>query len=475
MQDKKQLQKAIIYFFILNIIALLFFLKLHQKYIFKPWFLVLIILYFFILFFAWSKKIYVYSMGIRYSVHDAVSLALVFISNPITSASVVGISFLIMELYQLLSIIYLRKKNSDRRNTRPFRYVSFFTNFTNPARFFIGTALAGIVYSSLCPEGQLVISSWGNVIAVILASLVLAVFCNTEFIYLHGFFIMGYKPVEVLKQLSYLLILNFIVFVPLAVLIAFLYQNRQYYALFLVFPPFYVLYKFYNNYYNIIKQAEGTVETLARTIDERDHYTYGHSERVAAYAKVIAEEMKIDKHDIINIERAGRIHDIGKVIIPDSILLKKGKLTDDEYFKMKEHPLMTSGMNDRFKRLRQHIPFDIATFHHERVDGKGYVFGKTTETIPIESRILSVADTYDAMTSDRSYRKRLNEEKVLEELRNARGSQLDPDVIDAFFKAYEKGEIKKVSDSWLEKEKIYQKKLLAQKISSKLRVIEALK
>lgn len=175
-----------------------------------------------------------------------------------------------------------------------------------------------------------------------------------------------------------------------------------------------------------------TIETIANTIDAKDEYTKGHSRRVSDYSAIIAEEMGMDKDEIMKVRYIALLHDIGKIGVPDSVLNKPGKLTEYEYELMKEHTVIGG-------RILQDIgifeDLDLgAKFHHERYDGKGYPNGLKGEEIPKTARIIGVADAFDAMTSNRVYRKHLTKEKVMDELEKCSGSQFDPEAAAAFIK-----------------------------------------
>lgn len=175
-----------------------------------------------------------------------------------------------------------------------------------------------------------------------------------------------------------------------------------------------------------------TLSSLANVIDAKDHYTHGHSHRVAAYSKAIAEELGLSKNDVEQIFFAGLIHDVGKIGINEAILTKPGKLTPQEYETIKAHSALGG---DILKGIKQFPVFEqVARGHHEKYDGTGYPDKLKGEDIPYAARIVAVADSYDAMTSDRSYRKALNDEVALKELIDYKGKQFDPNIVDAFLK-----------------------------------------
>ncbi len=167
-----------------------------------------------------------------------------------------------------------------------------------------------------------------------------------------------------------------------------------------------------------------TAEALAQAIDAKDKYTHGHSSRVAEYAKEIAKRAGLPEEEINDIYFAALLHDVGKIGVPDAIINKEGKLTDDEYQAIKEHPKLG---NEILRNITQSPTLRIgAYYHHERYDGKGYPIGLKGEEIPEIARIIAVADTYDAMTSKRSYRSTLPQSVVRSEIEKGIGTQFDP-------------------------------------------------
>ncbi len=172
-----------------------------------------------------------------------------------------------------------------------------------------------------------------------------------------------------------------------------------------------------------------TIESLARTIDKMDRYTAGHSERVAIFASALARWLGLPEDQVEIVRQAALMHDIGKVGCVMN-LNKPGKLTQDEYEIFKKHPIYGRDILDPIKFLEPVIPG--VHLHHERWDGRGYPLGLAAQEVPLIARIIAVADTYDAMTSDRSYRRAVPHEVTVNELTRCSGSQFDPDVSGTF-------------------------------------------
>jgi HD-GYP domain-containing protein (c-di-GMP phosphodiesterase class II) len=174
------------------------------------------------------------------------------------------------------------------------------------------------------------------------------------------------------------------------------------------------------------KLSSEVLMAFSKAVDAKDHYTNGHSERVANYAKEIARRMGKEEKEQEEIYELGLLHDIGTIGIKNDIINKKGKLPDEEFAKIKEHT--TIGW-DILKTITE-IPWlsKGARWHHERWDGKGYPDGLSGENIPEEARIICLADSYDAMTSKRSYSSPRSQEEVRAEIERCRGTQFDPEI-----------------------------------------------
>lgn len=166
--------------------------------------------------------------------------------------------------------------------------------------------------------------------------------------------------------------------------------------------------------------------TLAKTIDAKDRYTNGHSMRVARYSKMIAERMGMSDADIDDLYNMAMLHDIGKIGVPDEIINKPTSLSKEEYNIIKTHPSIGYDILSEMPELK-HIGTG-ARWHHERYDGKGYPDGLEGDQIPLKARIICVADAYDAMTSNRSYRQYMPQDAVREQLENGKGTQFDPKI-----------------------------------------------
>ncbi|MDP4128492.1 MAG: HD-GYP domain-containing protein [Bacillota bacterium] len=225
---------------------------------------------------------------------------------------------------------------------------------------------------------------------------------------------------------------NFMALVPLGFLLALLYKNWGALGLFLLFIPLLVSRHSFQLYIDMRENYLNTVEALVQALEAKDTYTSGHSARVGKLAVSMGEAIEMSEEKIVFLKYAAVLHDVGKIGVSETILNKEEKLLDSEWEVIRSHPVIGETIIKNIKFM-----FDIGNVvrhHHERYDGKGYPDGIKGEGIPLESRIIAVVDTYDAITSDRSYRKGNTHDEALVELKRVAGSQLDPALVEVFCK-----------------------------------------
>lgn len=190
-------------------------------------------------------------------------------------------------------------------------------------------------------------------------------------------------------------------------------------------------------YYNDLRELfYQTIRAISNALDTKDAYTNGHSLRVTLYSMILARELNLDEGLIEEIEIAGLLHDIGKIVMPKRILCKNGRLDDDEFLIMKSHPTKGEKIVFNIKKLQKISEWVKA--HHEKWDGTGYPDALKGEEIPFVGRLIAVADTYDAMTSTRPYRKALEHDFAISEVKKCAGTQFDPKLAEAFVRVADK-------------------------------------
>ena len=191
-----------------------------------------------------------------------------------------------------------------------------------------------------------------------------------------------------------------------------------------------------------------SIETVRYTVEAKDTYTKGHSDRVSAYSVLIGQKLKLSDDDIRRLRIGGLFHDVGKIGVPDSILLKEGKLSDSEYSEIKNHPTIGAHILSTATIFQDII--SIVKYHHEKYDGTGYPEMLKGEEIPYLARITAIADAFDAMTSKRVYRDAIPIDYVIQEFKRCRGTQFDPSLADVFIDILENdyAEIKEIQTKY---------------------------
>ena len=295
----------------------------------------------------------------------------------------------------------------------------------NTSQLAISAALAAKVYS-LGPGGVFSFQThalWGLIsgLTFLLANsfLTCTVIALTQ----------GDRPIEVWLQGNREMLLHDIALYPIGMLVALVYTYDAP-ALILFFLPMVIIYVSFRNNVLVRQQAQAVLETLADIIDCRDPYTAEHSRRVAEYATAISRQMGLSEDVCQMVQASARIHELGKVTWRDDLLFKPGKLTAEEMERVREHPITGARIVEGLAHYQKGLP--LIRHHHEWIDGSGYPDGLKGDAIPMGARILAVADAYDALTTDRPYRKALSKEDALRRLLAGAGTQFDAAVVQAF-------------------------------------------
>jgi|GEM_PF-2493184 len=208
---------------------------------------------------------------------------------------------------------------------------------------------------------------------------------------------------------------------------AFVFRTAGYFFTIAFLLPLFIIYAFFKKEKAYQDTLRETIFSLVKTIDARDSYTAQHSEGVARYARAIAKRLGLADDEAESIYKISLLHDIGKIGIRDEVLLKAGSLSDDEWELMRQHPIIGANLIANLRFLAGSS--DACRYHHERWDGKGYPDGLAGEDIPLWSRIIAICDAWDAMRTDRPYRKALPLEVTIEEIKKGSGTQFDPSLV----------------------------------------------
>ncbi|MCX2727346.1 HD-GYP domain-containing protein [Thermomicrobium sp. 4228-Ro] len=301
----------------------------------------------------------------------------------------------------------------------------------NANNFALQGIIAGSIYYTLADSGS-PLSSLGNFGAMLLAALTSAI-GQTLLLGVVLSVAMGTSAWYLWRSMARGLLVEFLALPALGSLFPILAKEHPL-ALVLMVIPLLGPYLAFRDYRQLHHETQSTFELLADLLDRRDPYTAAHSQRVAQLTALILDEFpELSAEEREAIISAARIHDLGKVATSDTILRKPGRLTEDEFAVIKRHPVDGSEILRHLSPYRHIV--EIVRHHHERWDGRGYPDGLAGEAIPFGSRVIAVADTYDAMTTDRPYRRALTHDEALAELRRGAGTQFDPAVVAAFERA----------------------------------------
>ncbi len=351
------------------------------------------------------------SVRITLSVSSSICFASALSLGPTFGALVAASSSLIFEVYQRRAPIKL---------------------CVNVSNYLLSTFMAGWVFSSLADMSRSPISTERNIIATIAAAFVFNL-VNTGIIASILSLVLGATFYQTWRNNLRGVAFEFLTLPTLGALVPVLYAQNPVDVLFVTVPLMGPYYSF-KRYTQIHYETRSTIELLADMLDRRDPYTAEHSKRVTEFVQMIMNEMgtlTFEEREAILV--AAPVHDLGKIGTTDLVLSKPGKLTDEEREIIKQHAAEGASILGILSMYRE--ASTVVRNHHERWDGRGYPDGLSGEEIPIGSRIIAVADTYDAMTSDRVYRKALTHQIAMAEIRRGAGTQFDPTIVEAFVRA----------------------------------------
>jgi hypothetical protein len=361
--------------------------------------------------------IWIPAYGGEVSSSIAVYMASLFILGP-------ALAVMLILVTTLASEVVMRWEHL-RSDPKRFLYVLAF----NVSQLVVTVALTGVVFFKL-GAGALALATSRDYLWAMLAFLCYAAI-NVSLVTAVVSFTAGKRFIHFLRTYIRDFSVQYLVLAVLALLLAVLYSLSVWH-MFLAIVPLFLVHLSFRSYQRLRTEARNTFENISRLLDRRDHYTAVHSSDVADLAVRIAEEMNLAQGEIEKVEIAARVHDIGKVAIPDSILLKPGPLTDDEWEIMKRHPVVSAELIEGLEIYARVA--DAVRHEHERWDGSGYPDGLRGEAIPLISRIIAAADIHNALSTDRPYRGAFSQDETVEMIRQMRGVDVDPAVADALLR-----------------------------------------
>jgi putative nucleotidyltransferase with HDIG domain len=314
--------------------------------------------------------------------------------------------------------------------------IELYKTVGNTANYMISSAVCSFFYILL--NGRIGIQNVYSTMLYMMLSALVYVVVNITFTNLFISFLIEHNWKEVWSENFSGLIPNVLGVSAVSIIIALAYLNFGIESIIVLFFPYLLIRYSFQLVFDMRQAYLNTIKALSSALEEKDPYTKGHSERVEKYSALLAKEMKL-KVDMQQLEYAAIFHDIGKIGIVDTILNKPGRLTDEEFDLIKQHP--EKGMN-----ILGNVGFlkkatEIIGAHHEYLDGTGYPKGLKEHQIPLEAKIITVVDIYDAVTTDRPYRKALSEEEAIEILRKEAGTRLDPTLVDGFITLHNEGRL----------------------------------
>jgi hypothetical protein len=370
-----------------------------------------------ILFFMWAWVAGSLEVKLPKSAVATLSMAIIFAGNIIFGPAVA----VLIALGDAVTWGDIKEK------ARPYK-VMF-----NASNLILTAGLAGLTYVALNgPVGNLTLNDFPYVLLPIILAATVYFLVNTWLVALAIGLSEGLSPLNIWSFDFKWAMPNAFMLAIIGVVLAQVYFKTGPSAVILVTLPLVVARQTFQVYMRLRESYRGTVKALVAALEAKDPYTRGHSERVADYAVKIGRELKLSEEKLEVLQFAGLLHDIGKVGIRKRILNKTEKLSEDEYRSVQGHPEIATKILANVDFLRETLP--AIFYHHERVDGRGYVEGLAGEDIPLIARVLTVADSFDAMTKARPYRGALTLEEAVQELIRCSGTQFDKEIVQALLK-----------------------------------------
>lgn len=399
------------YIFFIFVFAIVFMFYLIKHYTVRDY--VLLIVFSVLSIIAETFLILLPKVG-AISVSFALTYSAILLTDPLTAVIItsIGVAFRFPYVY-------------GKGRVHIFNSPVYKTIF-NVSQFIINSGMAGITYVILDKYIDIGFSFYNPIAGS--AALIVDILLNTFFMSKLMSLLLKEKFIYIWKNNFFSMMINVILVGLLGIILAFAYNSYGIGGLLLFFIPLLLARYTFKLYIDMRKNYFDTMNVLVRAIEANDPYTSGHSLRVSAYSEAIAMQLGLPQNKIDVIKSAALLHDIGKIGIDKNILNKTGKLENDEFETIKSHPEIGATIIADLSYLANMA--DIIRHHHERNDGKGYPDGLSYSSIPLETSILTIADSFDAMTTNRPYRHSLSLEDALNEIKINAGTQFNPDIVD---------------------------------------------
>ncbi len=303
----------------------------------------------------------------------------------------------------------------------------------NRGQLALSAGLAGLVYVVLGGQPGLIRLSADHILPLAACGLTYFVINMTSVVFAMA--IAQGMPIRDMWLTNFKWVIpQYVALTPLAIFLAHIYSTTYIFGALMFVAPFMAARYSMQLYVDMRQDYLSTISALIQAVEAKDSYTRGHSESVRRYTLDIAHALGLPADVIERLEYASLLHDIGKIGVAETILRKPGRLTDEEYMEIKAHPAIGASIVQRLRLLGQEA--GTVRYHHEWYNGRGYPDGLKGEQIPLGARIISVADAFDAMTSDRPYRRTMSRQEAIAELQRCSGTQFDPKIVEAAVRVF---------------------------------------
>ncbi len=359
---------------------------------------------------------------------ELISLEATHFSNISFGFSIAFTMIAVLPTYQASMLMFFGFLLSIYKENGKYKHIfnsSMFKRLFNASSYYLTALISGSYFHYVNALDPLKIGNFG--IIALSTTVLVYLFINSS-IFMGLFALLSQMSIKEMVLKNVWALRSFFTLSPVGIMMLLFYTSYGWFGMMLFLGPLLLARYTFKLYMDMKIVYVETITALTNAIDAKDEYTNGHSRRVAEYSEMLGRKMNLSVQRLEELKTAALLHDVGKIGISDSILLKPGKLDEFEYQMIKNHPMIGANIIDGIEFLEKAKLY--VSQHHEFYNGKGYPNGLKGEDMPLESRILSVADAFDAMTTNRSYRKAFSEEKAIAILEEESGKQFSPEVVE---------------------------------------------